>query len=80
MQTVALGVTATLTLARSAGGGWKYLVLGHIHVEGARCQRGQRTLKRGFPSDPMRVSVVGLKESEPAKTIAVTISGDATKA
>ena len=33
-----------------------------------------------FPSEPVKLSVKGLKESDPAKAIAVTISGEATKA
>lgn len=33
-----------------------------------------------LPSAPMRESVRGLKERDPAKAIAVTTSGDATKA
>lgn len=33
----------------------------------------------GFPSGPIRVSTMGLKERSPAKVIAVTISGDARK-
>jgi hypothetical protein len=34
----------------------------------------------GFPSEPLRVSVRGLNRKSPANAIAVTISGEATKA
>src|ERR1700722_5398041 len=73
------GSTATVTLARSTGGGRKVSWPGSYPRGGSSLPVGSENLK-GLPFEPWRVSIKGLKVRFPAKAIAVTISGEATKA
>jgi hypothetical protein len=73
------GLTRTWTEKRSSGGGWKVSCPGSYPRGGSSWPEGGENLN-GVPEGVGSESVRGLKESEPAKERAVTISGEATKA
>lgn len=74
-----MGETWTETVARSDGGGWNVSWPGSYPRGGSSKPEGGENLK-GVPEGVGMESVRGLKEREPAKESAVTMSGEATKA
>lgn len=74
-----VGATATLTVVPSAGGAWKVFSPASYPFDGSSKPCGSENLN-SLPSLPLRESVRGLKVKSPAKTMAVTISGEVTKA
>lgn len=73
------GETATDTEDPSAGGAWKVFSPASYPLEGSSYPFGSENLN-SLPSDPLSESVRGLKVKSPAKIMAVTRSGEATKA
>ena len=79
METLGLGVDGNLDTSTVSRGSLE-VVLARVEATRGELLAGGIAEPEGLAVAPVRVSVTGLKVRSPAKTMAVTISGEATKA